>query len=100
MNRFNEKVPTRYLITEEETPKWISNIDALTETDLIKAGITEFDFDPNYTEELEWIRFFVEQSNESDLTHEVIFTAIKLKEKYPNLSPAMVMKLGWMEWIK
>lgn len=98
----NEKIPARYLIVAEDTGKevWLPNINALTESELAEHDITTIDETEDPGQELDYISDFLADANEYDLGPEVVQFALKHMQRNPNLTPAMAMRYGYLEWVK
>jgi len=97
----SEKIPARYLATDEiGKDHWVCNINACTESELLREGIDTFDEKEDISDEMLWICEMINLSKESELLTEVVQFALKYQREDPRLTPAMAMRLGYSEWIK
>lgn len=94
-------IPARFLATDEKgNDVWVTNITALTESELAQDGFVDFDEAEDIGEEAKWIADFLEGAKEYDLEVEVIQLALKAMKEDSRLTPAMAMRIGFLEWVK
>ena len=101
INMKNNTIPARYLATNETGKDvWLTNIYACTEQELLVDGIDTFDEVEDTSDEYRWISDLLKDSIEHNLEIEVVQWSLKAMKLNPNLTPAMALRLGYLEWVK
>ena len=94
-------IPARFLATDANGKDvWVTNITALTEEQLAEDGFIDFDEAEDIGEEARWIADFLEGASEYELQVEVIQFALQAMKEDSRLTPAMAMRIGFLEWVK
>jgi hypothetical protein len=94
-------IPARFLSKDENGKDiWITNITALTESELAEDGFVDFDEVEDIGDEAQWISDFLEGAREYELEVEVVQLALKAMKEDSRLTPAMAMRIGFLEWVK
>jgi hypothetical protein len=101
MSNKSERIPARILLQDKEgKPKWVTNISALTESELLNQGIVDFDESEDCVEEYNWISSMLKDAIENEMENEVVQWALKEMKDDPRLTPAMALRYGYLEWVK
>lgn len=101
MSNKSERIPGRFLYTDKEgKSKWVTNISAMTESQLQNEGIVDFDEAEDCIEEYNWISSLLKDAIENGLENEVVQWALKEMKDDPRLTPAMALRYGYLEWVK
>ena len=96
-----ERIPARYMAkTEDGKDIWVTNISALTETELLEHDIDTFDETEDAGDEYKWIQSLLKDSIDNGLEVEVVQFALMAMKDDPRLTPAMAFRCGYLEWVK